>query len=157
MFFVDEYQDLHDKIVAGDCAGALMLLDEMNEMSREDKVRRIKSFMRVLLVHLIKQTVEGRTTRSWDVTIRNAVREITDINKRRKAGGWYLTDEELVEALEEVWASALDFASLEVHDGRYPVEELDTMVPRENVLAEAFARLKPPGAARRDDGSPKGR
>jgi len=33
------------------------------------------------------QTAENRTTRSWEVSIRNAVREIQPENKRRKAGG----------------------------------------------------------------------
>jgi hypothetical protein len=37
-------------------------------------------------MHLIKQQAENRTTRSWEVSIRNFVREIQRENKRRKSG-----------------------------------------------------------------------
>ena len=60
--FVDEYQELHDKILAGDDAGVLVILSELDEMSLDDKINKIESFMRVLLVHLVKREAEGRTT-----------------------------------------------------------------------------------------------
>ena len=104
---MEELYELRAYIESGHYKEALQLLDEMEEMSRDDKINRISSFMEVLLVHLIKQTAEQRTTRSWDVSIRNALRQIVRINKRRKAGGWYLTDEELNTALEEAYESAL--------------------------------------------------
>src|SRR5574341_383723 len=93
---MEELYELRTYIETGKYQEALLLLDEMEEMSRDDKINRISSFMEVLLVHLIKQAVEKRTTRSWDVSIRNALRQIIKINKRRKTGGWYLTDEELL-------------------------------------------------------------
>src|SRR5262245_41244791 len=52
---------------------ALDLIAEMDEISREDKINKIYSFAEILLLHLIKQEVEKRTMRSWDLTIRNAV------------------------------------------------------------------------------------
>jgi hypothetical protein len=51
-------------------------------MSREDKIYKIRSFIKILLIHLIKQEAQKRTTRSWDISIRNAVREINYINKQ---------------------------------------------------------------------------
>ena len=74
--FVDEYQELHDKILAGDDAGALAILSDLDEMSRDDKINKIESFMRVLLVHLVKREAEGRTTGSWDKSIKVASLEI---------------------------------------------------------------------------------
>ena len=119
-----------------------MLLDEMEEMSRDDKINRISSFMEVLLVHLIKQAVEKRTTRAWDVSIRNALRQIIKINKRRKAGGWYLTEEELRIALEEAYASALDSAALEALGGRYTTKEISAMLDRSEILRWALQQMQ---------------
>jgi hypothetical protein len=65
------------------------------------------------------------------------------INKRRKAGRWYLTDEELRAALEEVYESALDSASLEVYEGKYTAEEMCTMVDRAEIIRRAFEQIKP--------------
>jgi hypothetical protein len=48
---------------------ALNLIAELEEMSREDKINKIRSFAVILLLHLIKQEAEKRTTRSWDVSI----------------------------------------------------------------------------------------
>jgi hypothetical protein len=45
----------------------------MDEMSRDDKINKIISYMRVLLIHLIKQAVEKRSTRSWEDSIEDAL------------------------------------------------------------------------------------
>ena len=106
---MDELQDLREHIEHGRYAAALTLIGEMEEMSRDDKIQKIESFLQVLLVHLIKQQVEGRTTRSWDVSIHNAADAIRRVNKRRRAGGWYLSDTELAEAVDEILPSALRY------------------------------------------------
>ena len=67
------------------------------------------------------------------------------IRDARKAGGWYLTDAELLEALEEAYASALDSASLEVFGGTSTAEELGTMVEREAIIGLAFEKLRTVG------------
>jgi thioredoxin-like negative regulator of GroEL len=91
---MEELWGLRKALEAGDVQAALTLVDEMEEMSRDDKVQKIASYMRVLLVHKIKQAVEGRSTKSSDVSIRHALRQIAAVNKRREAGGWYLNDDE---------------------------------------------------------------
>ncbi len=48
---------------------ALLLIEEMEEMSKEDKLNKIYSYGVILLLHLIKQAAEKRTTRSWDFSI----------------------------------------------------------------------------------------
>src|SRR5438552_9133960 len=87
---MEELYELRTYIETGKYQEALLLLEEMEDMSRDDKINRISSFMEVLLVHLIKQITEKKTTKSWEVSIRHALRQIVKINKRRKAGGWYL-------------------------------------------------------------------
>jgi hypothetical protein len=111
---MEELFTLKELLLKGDIKGSLALVEELEEMSRDDKINNIRSYAVILLLHLIKQQAEKRTTRSWEVSIRNSVREIQRKNKRRKAGGYYLTTEELVETLEEAYLNALDEASLEV-------------------------------------------
>ena len=113
-------------------------------MSRDDKINNIRSSAVILLLHLIKQQAEKRTTRSWEVSLRNSVREIQRKNKRRKAGDYYLTTEELVETLEEAYLNALDEASLEVEEGRYEPEELEKLINKEEILNHALALILPP-------------
>lgn len=139
---MEELDELRTYIKSGKYQDALVLLDEMEEMSRDDKINRIESFMEVFLVHLIKQAVEQRTTRSWEVSMRNALRHITRINKRRKAWGWYLDNDELYEALQDAYESALDNASLEAFEGRHTAEELAAMIDRSELLELAFEHIR---------------
>jgi hypothetical protein len=119
-------------------ADAMELISEMEEMSKEDKINKIRSFAKILLSHLIKQTAEKRTTRSWDYSIRNASEEIAEINKRRRAGGTYLTGEELVEIIHRTYPRAIELASLEVFEGKYDEKELDEKVNRKEIEEKAF-------------------
>jgi hypothetical protein len=120
-----------------------MIVEELTEMSRNDIIKTIRSYAVILLLHLIKQQAENRTTRSWEVSIRNSVREIQRENKRRKAGGYYLTPEELWETLEEAYLNAIDEASLEVEEGRYEPEELEKLVNQEEILNRALGLILP--------------
>lgn len=95
----------------------------------------IDSYGVILLIHLIKQKAEKRSTRSWDVSIENTVREINKINKRRKSSGVYLNSAELMDILQQAYQVALKRAALEAfvraafrRKGRYEPEELATMV-----------------------------
>jgi hypothetical protein len=141
---MEELCTLKELLLKGDIKGSLALVEELEEMSRDDKINNIRSYAVILLLHLIKQQAEKRTTRSWEVSIRNSVREIQRTNKRRKAGGYYLTTEELVETLEEAYLNALDEASLEVEEGRYEPEELEKLINKEEILNHALALILPP-------------
>lgn len=107
---------------------ALILLGEMEEMSREDKLHKIRSYVIILLIQFIKQSAEQRTTRSWDYSIANAAEEIQYVNQRRKAGGYYLNPEELKEIIEEAYQTALRKAALEACEGQYTTEQLANQV-----------------------------
>ena len=61
----EELEQLRQYLETGQLDAAFGLLDEMDEMSRDDKIHKIQSYMHVLLVHLIKQAAEHRTTPSW--------------------------------------------------------------------------------------------
>ena len=135
---MEEILELKELLLKGDIKGSLTLIDELEEMGRKAILKTIRSYAVILLLHLIKQQAENRTTRSWDVSIRNSVREIQRENKRRKAGGYYLNQEELLETLEEAYLNAIDQASLEVEEGRYEAQELEEIVNREKLLNQAM-------------------
>ena len=107
-------------------------------MSKEDKINKIYSYCVVLLVHLIKQQAEKRTTHSWDVSIRNSIDAINRINKRRKAGGFYMNKKDLEETLAEAYSRALDNAALEAFGGIYDGLTLSNMVEQELILKKAL-------------------
>jgi len=138
---MEELLELRQLIVAGKVEAALSLIDELEGMSQEDKINRIYSYCVVLLVHLIKQDAEKRTTQSWDVSVRNAIASIRRVNKRRKTGGYYISSAELEEILAEVYNQALDNASLEAFGGIYDAIALGNMVDRGSVLKQALATL----------------
>jgi len=140
---MEELLELRELLMGGNISDALLLVEELTEMSREDKINKIYSFGIILLLHLIKQSVENRSTRSWEVSLANAVRQIQRCNQRRKAGGSYLTPSEIREALEDAYATALDQASLEALGGKYEARELAEMVDRQAILAQAIALILP--------------
>ncbi len=85
---MEEILELKELLLKGDIKGSLTLVDELEEMGRKDIINNIRSYAVILLLHLIKQQAENRTTRSWDVSIRNSVLEIQrDLNERPKSEG----------------------------------------------------------------------
>jgi hypothetical protein len=135
---MEELLELKSLLMGGNISDALLLVEEMTEMSKDDKLNKIFSFSIILLLHLIKQQAEKRTTRSWEVSIRNSVRQIQRSNKRRKTKGNYLTSEEVQETLIDAYQSALDGAALEAFEGRYEAEELDRMVEKNTIIDQAM-------------------
>lgn len=61
---MDELLQLRSYLEQHQYEDALLLVEEMEEMSRADKINKIYSFTKILLLHLIKQAAEQRTTRS---------------------------------------------------------------------------------------------
>jgi len=135
---MEELLELKALLLKGDWQGSMAIVEELEEMSKSSIVSTIRSYAVILLLHLIKQCAENRSTRSWEVSIRNSVREIQRKNKRKKAGGYYLNEEELRETLEEAYLNALDEASLEVKEGRYEPEELEAQIAKETILQQAM-------------------
>jgi hypothetical protein len=136
---MDELLELRAHIEQGRYPEALALVGELEEMSRDDKINKIESFLCVLLIHLIKQRAEQRTTRSWEVSIKNALDAIARTNKRRKSAGYYLSKEDIEEAIDEVYPTALRQASLEAFEGRYDEDELAAKFDEGALKVEALA------------------
>ncbi len=138
---MEEILTLKAFLLKGDIRSALEIVEELEEMSKDEIINNIGSYGIVLLLHLIKQSVENRHTRSWDVSIRNSVLAIRKLNKRRKSGGVYLPPEELRLALIEVYPEAINKASLEVAEGIYEIVELEAMVDEPMIINRALALI----------------
>lgn len=138
---MEELLELRTLLLSGNISDALLLVEEMTEMSKDDKINKIFSLSIILLMHLIKQQAEQRSTRSWETSIFNSIKQIQRSNKRRKANGYYLTPAELLETLEDAYESALKQAALEAFEGRYESAELGKMVDRDQIIQGAIALI----------------
>jgi hypothetical protein len=138
---VEELIALRELLQKGNVSSALLMIDEMEEMSKKDILNKIRSYGIILLLHLIKQKAENRTTRSWDVSIRNSVLEIQDLNARPSSKGTYLNAQELRESLESGFRQAINQASLEVNEGIYDAKELQKMVDKQEICDRAMTLI----------------
>lgn len=132
---MEELAQLRTAIEEQRYSDALNILGELEEMSKEDKINKIQSFAVILLLHLIKQQAEQRSTRSWEFAIFNSIFEIQKVNQRRTAGGYYLNPNELREIITEVYPVALKKAALE---GQYTPAQLAEKVDRDSIESKAI-------------------
>lgn len=137
----EEIYELREHILAQNYDAALALVDEMEEMSLNDIKRKIRAYMRVLLAHRIKQAAEARTTRSWSNSMTTALENIADINKRDKAGGFYLNHDGLAAALRKIYPAALRWAAQEAFEGIHTDEQIAARIDREAILDAALADI----------------
>lgn len=138
---MEELLTLKSLLLKGDIPGSLAIVEELEEMSRKDIIKTIRSYAVILLLHLIKQQAENRTTRSWDVSIRNSVLEIQEENQRPRSAGFYLPLEELRIVVETAYKQAINKASLEVEEGRYEPRELSQLVNQDEIIDRAMALI----------------
>jgi len=138
---MEELIELRQSIEKQDFVTALKIVDELEEMSVEDKLNKIFSYMVVLLLHLIKENAEKRLTKSWKLSINNSVKQINRINKRRKSGGYYAKKSDLIEIINEAFELALEGATIEAFGGAYDEQELLDMIEAEQIKDKAISML----------------
>ena len=138
---MEELEALRKMVEEHDYTAALALIDEMDEMAKEDKIVKVISFLHVLLVHLIKQSAEKRTTNSWNRSIDFSLRGINNSNKRRSSGGFYLKPEELEAAIEESFNAALKDAAREAFEGAFNKKVLGEMINIDAIKKEALLSI----------------
>jgi hypothetical protein len=135
---MEELEALRKMIEDHDYSAALTLIDEMDEMAKDDKIVKIESFLKILLIHIIKKHAEKRTTKSWERSIRNAIDGIQSSNKRRSSKGFYLSIEEIREAIEEIFGKSLRDAADEAFEGDFSSKELANLIAPEAIKKEAL-------------------
>ncbi len=138
---MEELLELRESIKSGNYNKALEIVDELKEMYKEDKLEKIYSYTIILLLNLIKQEAEKRTTKFWEVSIKNAIERINRTNKRRKSGGYYAQREDLREIIDDAAAPALKNASLEAFEGEYSEQEILEIIDLDLIKNKALNLL----------------
>ncbi|MBO1348181.1 MAG: DUF29 family protein [Hormoscilla sp. GUM202] len=136
-----ELADIRTCILSGRYDEALMLVDELEGMSKKAILQNIESFLVRMLVHLIKNQVEERMTNSWYASIRDSVLKIQGLNLKENKTSYYIKQNEWDEYLEMAFTDAIAVASEEVLDGRVTPLKLEEIVDRTAVVNEATQLL----------------
>ncbi|MEE3715296.1 hypothetical protein V2H45_00895 [Tumidithrix elongata RA019] len=110
-------------------------------MSVLHKNKEIYNCAFILLVHLILQASERRTTHPWGLAIFNSLAQIQKINQESQATGDELSKEQLMGILESAYETALVNAVVEAWGGIYKPEQLGSMVDRDEIIREAIAMI----------------
>lgn len=138
---MDELLELKQYIETERYDDALLLISEMEEMAKEDKLNKIGSFVVILLVHLIKQRAEKRFTKSWDTSVFASLFEIKKTNKRRKSGSFYAESADFVQMVDDGYPLALRKASDEAFEGSFDGDELEKLFDVASLKREALDKL----------------
>ncbi|MBC5796337.1 DUF29 family protein [Sphaerospermopsis sp. LEGE 00249] len=136
-----ELIDLRNSILTGRYEDALAIVDELEGMSKQAIFRNIQSFLRVVLIHLIKNQIEQRLTNSWAASIRNSLVEIKKINLKENKKSYYINKDEWDTWLQEEIELAIGDASLEVMNGKFNRKQLSQLLNKEQLILTATELL----------------
>ncbi|MEH1870187.1 DUF29 family protein [Nostoc sp.] len=137
-----ELIDLKKSILEGRYADALAIVDELEGMSKQAILRNIQAYLRILLIHLIKNQLEQRLTNSWAASIRNSIREIKKLNIKDNKTSYYINLDDWENFInEEVIEDAIADASDEVMDGVYNQFQLAKMLDINQIIQTALKFL----------------
>ncbi|OBQ17027.1 DUF29 family protein [Anabaena sp. AL93] len=132
-----ELIDLRNSIVEQRYTDALAIVDELEGMSKQAILRNIQAFLRILLIHLIKNQIEARLTNSWVASIRNSLIEIKKINLKENKKSYYINQNEWDSWLEDEIELAIADASLEVLNGKFKRQQLSQMLNKPQLILTA--------------------
>ncbi|MEB3150487.1 MAG: DUF29 family protein [Sphaerospermopsis sp.] len=136
-----ELIDLRNSILTGRYEDALAIVDELEGMSKQAIFRNIQSFLRVVLIHLIKNQIEQRLTNSWAASIENAILEIKKLNIKENKKSYYINNDEWGEILTDALESAIRPATLEVMNGKFNRKQLSQLLNKEQLILTATELL----------------
>lgn len=123
---MEEILELKDYLLNHQYDQAMTIVEELEEMGRQDKINTLESFLVILLIHLIKIQVEKRVTRSWRSSILNSLREIQKRNKLGKKSQ-YIKLNQWSEHLKATYPDAIFKAADEIFGG-IEIKELKSLV-----------------------------
>ncbi|MEH2334279.1 hypothetical protein [Nostoc sp.] len=136
-----ELIDLRTCIQEGRYADALVIVDQLEGMSKQAILRNIQAYLKILLIHLIKNQVEQRLTNSWVASIRNSLIEIKKLNLKDNKKSYYINLNEWDTYIEDEIEVAVPDASVEVLNGMYNEFQLTEIVDRNQIIQTALKFL----------------
>ncbi|MBD2296425.1 DUF29 family protein [Anabaena sphaerica FACHB-251] len=137
-----ELIDLRNSILEERYTDALAIVDELEGMSRQAILRNIQAFVKVLLIHLIKNQIEKRLTNSWAASIRNSISETKKLNLKENKKSYYINLNEWDSYIQDEIEGAIRDASVEVLNGAYSPFRLAEMVDKEQIINQAQVLLE---------------
>ncbi|MTJ48903.1 DUF29 family protein [Dolichospermum sp. UHCC 0259] len=132
-----ELIDLRNSILEQRYTDALAIVDELEGMSKQAILRNIQAFLRILLIHLIKNQIENRLTNSWVASIRNSLIEIKKVNLKENKKSYYINQDEWDSWLEDEIELAIADASLEIMNGKFKRQQLSQMLNKPQLILTA--------------------
>jgi hypothetical protein len=132
-----ELIDLRNSILEQRYADALAIVDDLEGMSRQAILRNIQAFVKILLIHLIKNQIEKRLTNSWAASIRNSISETKKLNLKENKKSYYINQDEWSSYIQDEIEGAIRDASVEVWNGVYSPFQLAEMVEKEEIINQA--------------------
>ena len=136
---MEEIIELKQSIISQDWEKSLAIIEELEEMGRQDQINNLQSFLVILLVHLIKVQVEKRVTKSWRNSIINSLLEIQKRNHLGKKSH-YIKQNNWTDSFQEALPRALIKASQEIFDG-IDLDELIDLIDKEMLKHTTFKLL----------------
>ncbi|WP_353931033.1 DUF29 family protein [Okeanomitos corallinicola TIOX110] len=137
-----ELRDLRNSILQGLYTDALVIVDELEGMSKQAIIGNIQSYVKILIIHLIKNQIEKCLTNSWAASIRNSIREVKKINIKENKKSYYINQDKWEHFIEEeVIEDAIADASLEVMNGVYNQFELADLIDRKKLITTTIKYL----------------
>ena len=132
-----ELMDLKASILEGRYDDALLIIDELEGMSKQAILRNIESFLIGLMVHLIKNQIEQRLTNSWAASISDSIVQIKRLNLKDNKTSYYIKKDEWQSYLEAAIKLAIRPASLEVLDGQLKPQQMSAQLDKNQLITTA--------------------
>jgi hypothetical protein len=136
---MEEIIELKQSIISHDWETSLAIIEELEEMGRQDKINNLQSFLVILLIHLIKIHVENRVTTSWRNSIVNSLLEIQKRNQLGKKAH-YIKQTDWEDSFQQALPRALIKASQEAFGG-IDLDELTNLIDRQVLKDRTFELL----------------
>ncbi|MBD2183683.1 DUF29 family protein [Planktothrix sp. FACHB-1355] len=132
-----ELTDLRNYILEKRYEDALILIDELEGMSRQAILRNIQSFLDMMMMHLIKNQIEQGLTNSWIASISDSIVQIKRLNLKENKTSYYVKADEWELMLEEAIASSIRPASAELLNGKLKPSQVSQMLDNAKLMAKA--------------------
>ena len=136
---MEEIIELKQSIIHHNWERSLEIIEDLEEMGRQDKINNLQSFLVILLIHLIKVQVEKRVTVSWRNSIINSLLEIEKRNHLGKKSH-YIKQGDWTDSFQQSLPRALIKASQEIFGGM-ELDELIELIDEQMLQEQTFELL----------------